>query len=102
MLHVVYRVGDVQKTKDYYTKNFGMKVLRERDVPEEKYSNCFLGYGPEQKGEFFSIELTQNYGVTKYDLGDGFNHMGTENASHGCASNTSTSSGSKTCIVSSI
>mmetsp|Transcript_12939 Transcript_12939/g.39822 ORF Transcript_12939/g.39822 Transcript_12939/m.39822 type:complete len:308 (+) Transcript_12939:115-1038(+) len=75
MLHVVYRVGDINKTKEYYTKCLGMKVLRERDVPDEKYTNCFMGYGPEQKGEHFSIELTYNYGVNKYNLGDGFNHL---------------------------
>eukprot|EP00188_Purpureofilum_apyrenoidigerum_P002561 Plantae.Rhodophyta-Purpureofilum_apyrenoidigerum.ctg2631.p1 GENE.Plantae.Rhodophyta-Purpureofilum_apyrenoidigerum.ctg2631~~Plantae.Rhodophyta-Purpureofilum_apyrenoidigerum.ctg2631.p1 ORF type:complete len:310 (+),score=68.96 Plantae.Rhodophyta-Purpureofilum_apyrenoidigerum.ctg2631:135-1064(+) len=76
MLHVVYRVGNLDKTKEFYTKCLGMKVLRERDNPDEKYTNCFVGYGPEQNGEHFSIELTYNYGVEKYNLGDGFNHLG--------------------------
>jgi len=76
MLHVVYRVGNIEATKKYYTKCFGMKVLRERDVPDDKYTNCFLGYGSERRGEHFSIELTYNYGVEKYDLGNGFKYVG--------------------------
>lgn len=48
MLHVVYRVGDMQKHVDFYTKQLGMKLLRSRDIPEDKYSNAFLGYGPEE------------------------------------------------------
>jgi lactoylglutathione lyase len=24
-----------------------MQLLRQRDIPEDKYSNAFLGYGPE-------------------------------------------------------
>ncbi|OMO91048.1 hypothetical protein COLO4_18658 [Corchorus olitorius] len=74
MLHVVYRVGDLDKTIKFYTECLGMKVLRKRDIPEERYSNAFLGYGPEES--HFAIELTYNYGVDKYDIGDGFGHFG--------------------------
>lgn len=73
MLHVVYRVGDLQAHIDWYTKNFGMKLLRHRDVPDEKYSNAFLGFGPETTN--FALELTYNYGVDSYDLGTGFGHF---------------------------
>jgi lactoylglutathione lyase len=45
-------------------------VLRSRDIPEEKYTNAFLGYGSERKGEHFALELTYNYGVDSYDMGD--------------------------------
>ncbi|CAM9555752.1 unnamed protein product [Ascophyllum nodosum] len=76
MLHVVYRVGDMDRTIKFYQEVFGMELLRYRDVPEDKYSNAFLGYGPESKGEHFSIELTYNYGVPSYEIGDGFNCMG--------------------------
>lgn len=48
MLHVVYRVGDMQKHIDFYTQLLGMKLLRQRDIPQDKYSNAFLGYGPEE------------------------------------------------------
>eukprot|EP00250_Pteridium_aquilinum_P024438 c29078_g1_i1 orf=267-1430(-) len=74
LLHVVYRVGDLEKTIKFYTECFGMKLLRKRDIPEEKYTNAFLGYGPEDS--HFVVELTYNYGVDKYDIGTGFGHFG--------------------------
>jgi lactoylglutathione lyase len=74
MLHVVYRVGDLDKTIKFYTECLGMKLLRKRDIPEEKYTNAFLGYGPEDTN--FVVELTYNYGVDKYDIGTGFGHFG--------------------------
>ncbi|KAI9127614.1 hypothetical protein K1719_000607 [Acacia pycnantha] len=72
-LHAVYRVGDLDRTIKFYTECFGMKVLRKRDVPEEKYSNAFLGFGPEEN--HFVVELTYNYGVSSYDIGTGFGHF---------------------------
>ncbi|KAK8292240.1 hypothetical protein V6Z12_D06G109900 [Gossypium hirsutum] len=74
MLHVVYRVGDLEKTIKFYTECLGMKLSRKRDIPEEQYSNAFLGYGPEDS--HFAVELTYNYGVDKYDIGNGFGHFG--------------------------
>ncbi|KAF8036298.1 hypothetical protein BT93_C2123 [Corymbia citriodora subsp. variegata] len=74
LLHVVYRVGDLDRTIKFYTECLGMKLLRKRDIPEEKYTNAFLGYGPEDS--HFVIELTYNYGVDKYDIGTGFGHFG--------------------------
>ena len=47
MLHAVYRVGNLDQYIDYMKATLGMKLLRYRDIPEEKYSNAFLGYGPE-------------------------------------------------------
>ncbi|XLS54040.1 hypothetical protein HN51_003795, partial [Arachis hypogaea] len=72
-LHAVYRVGDLDRTIKFYTEAFGMKLLRKRDVPEEKYANAFLGFGPEHSN--FVVELTYNYGVTSYDIGTGFGHF---------------------------
>ncbi|XP_073043303.1 probable lactoylglutathione lyase, chloroplastic [Primulina eburnea] len=74
MLHVVYRVGDLDRTIKFYTECLGMKLLRKRDVTDERYTNAFLGYGPEDS--HFVIELTYNYGVDKYDIGTGFGHFG--------------------------
>eukprot|EP00249_Psilotum_nudum_P037229 c999_g1_i1 orf=253-1113(+) len=73
-LHVVYRVGDLDKTIKFYTECLGMKLLRKRDIPQEKYTNAFLGFGPEDTN--FVVELTYNYGVDKYDIGTGFGHFG--------------------------
>lgn len=75
MLHAVYRVGDLGATRKFL-EALGMKLLRERDVPSEKYSNAFYGYGSERKGEYFSLELTYNYGIDSYDIGTGFGHFG--------------------------
>ncbi|XP_059624256.1 lactoylglutathione lyase GLX1-like [Cornus florida] len=72
-LHAVYRVGDLDRTIKFYTECFGMKLLRKRDVPEEKYSNAFLGFGSEES--HFVVELTYNHGVDKYDIGTGFGHF---------------------------
>ncbi|XP_020572271.1 probable lactoylglutathione lyase, chloroplastic [Phalaenopsis equestris] len=74
LLHVVYRVGDLDKTIKFYTECLGMKLLRKRDIPEERYTNAFLGYGPEDS--HFVAELTYNYGVEEYDIGAGFGHFG--------------------------
>ncbi|KAL8118051.1 hypothetical protein AgCh_015810 [Apium graveolens] len=52
-LHVVSRVGDL-----FALSSFGMKLLRKRDIPEEKYTNAFLGFGPEESQ--FVVELTYN------------------------------------------
>ncbi|CAN1199569.1 Lactoylglutathione lyase GLX1 [Linum perenne] len=73
LLHAVYRVGDLDRTIQFYTEGLGMKLLRKRDIPEEKYSNAFLGFGPEVSN--FVVELTYNYGVTSYDIGEGFGHF---------------------------
>uniref|UniRef100_A0A8R7VD25 lactoylglutathione lyase n=1 Tax=Triticum urartu TaxID=4572 RepID=A0A8R7VD25_TRIUA len=81
MLHAVYRVGDLDRTIKCYTECFGMKLLRKRDVPEEKYTNAFLGFGPEDTN--FALELTYSmfidYGVDKYDIGAGFGHFAIAN-----------------------
>ncbi|KAJ0082856.1 hypothetical protein Patl1_10008 [Pistacia atlantica] len=74
MLHVVYRVGDLDRTIKFYTECLGMKLLRQRDIPDEKFTNAFLGFGPEESN--FVVELTYNYGVSSYDIGTGFGHFG--------------------------
>ncbi|KAK4486837.1 hypothetical protein RD792_006570 [Penstemon davidsonii] len=74
LLHVVYHVSNLDKTIKFYTECLGMKVLRKRDLPEDGYSNAFLGYGPEVSN--FTMELAYNYGVDNYDIGTGFGHYG--------------------------
>ncbi|KAF9590272.1 hypothetical protein IFM89_032280 [Coptis chinensis] len=72
-LHAVYRVGNLDKTIKFYTECLGMQLLRKRDIPEENYSNAFLGFGPEET--HFVLELTYNYGKDSYDIGSGFGHF---------------------------
>ena len=73
LLHTMLRVGDMQRSIDFYTKPLGMQLLRTTDRPEHKYSLAFVGYGDES--EHAVIELTYNYGVSHYELGAGFGHV---------------------------
>ena len=73
MLHTMLRVGDMQRSVDFYTKVLGMKLLRTTDRPEQKYSLAFVGYDDEARTAV--LELTYNYGVDRYDLGNAFGHI---------------------------
>ncbi len=74
-LHTMIRVGDLQRSIDFYTKLLGMKELRRRDVPDGKYTLAFLGYGEGNAEGGGEIELTYNYGVEKYEQGTAFGHL---------------------------
>jgi lactoylglutathione lyase len=67
------RVGDLQRSIDFYTRVLGMKLLRTTERPDQKYSLAFVGYGsnPEQA----EIELTYNHGVDHYDMGSAYGHV---------------------------
>jgi lactoylglutathione lyase len=67
------RVGNLDRSVDFYSKAFGMKEIRRNDVPDGKYTLSFVGYGAEESNTV--IELTYNYGVEKYDLGNQFGHL---------------------------
>ncbi|XP_024933995.2 lactoylglutathione lyase GLX1-like [Ziziphus jujuba] len=73
LLHAVYRVGDLDRTIKFCTEALGMKLLRKRDVPEDKYSHVFLGFGPEES--HFALEFIHYYGVTSYEVGTDFGHF---------------------------
>jgi lactoylglutathione lyase len=72
-LHTMLRVGDMQRSIDFYTRVMGMKLLRTTDRPDQNYSLAFVGYGsnPEQA----ELELTYNYGVEKYEMGTAYGHI---------------------------
>jgi lactoylglutathione lyase len=72
-LHTMLRVGDLQRSVDFYTHALGMRELRRRDVPDGKYTLAFVGYGDEETSAV--IELTYNYGIDHYELGNGFGHL---------------------------
>ena len=74
-LHTMLRVGDMQRSVDFYTRILGMRVLRTRDVPEYKYSLTFLGFGNGNADGGAELELTYNYGVTAYEQGTAFGHL---------------------------
>lgn len=73
LLHTMLRVGNLQRSIDFYTQVLGMRLLRTSDNPEYKYTLAFLGYdsNPAQA----EIELTYNYGVDQYDMGTAYGHV---------------------------
>src|SRR5208283_1221578 len=73
-LHTMLRVGNLERSVKFYTELLGMKELRRRDVPDGKYTLSFVGYAGEEAGAGV-IELTYNYGVEKYEIGNGFGHL---------------------------
>ena len=67
------RVGDLQRSIDFYTQVLGMQLLRRSENPEYKYSLAFVGYeGNPAQAE---IELTYNHGTSSYDLGTAYGHI---------------------------
>ncbi|QAV24478.1 lactoylglutathione lyase [Proteus hauseri] len=73
VLHTMIRVGDLQRSIDFYTKVLGMQLLRTSENEEYKYSLAFVGYGDESSGAV--IELTYNWGVNNYEMGTAFGHI---------------------------
>ncbi len=76
ILHTMIRVGDLTRSIKFYTEVLGMKLLRQQDYPDGKFTLAFVGYGPET--EQAAIELTYNYGTERYDIGTGFGHVALE------------------------
>lgn len=75
LLHTMLRVGDMQRSIDFYTKVLGMELIRQTDRPDQKYSLAFVAYGGGNKNGQAELELTYNYGTSKYDLGDAYGHI---------------------------
>ena len=73
ILHTMLRVTDMQRSIDFYTQVIGMKVLRTLNQPPEEYTLTFLGFGDE--AESCALELTYNYGVTNYTMGNAYGHI---------------------------
>ena len=67
------RVGNLQRSIDFYTRVLGMKLLRTTERPEQKYSLAFVGYGTNP--DHAEIELTYNHGVDSYAMGTAFGHL---------------------------
>ena len=76
LLHTMLRVGNLEKSLAFYTDVLGMKLLRRADYPDGKFTLAFVGYTDEQLGAV--IELTYNWGVESYALGNAFGHLAIE------------------------
>jgi lactoylglutathione lyase len=75
ILHTMLRVGDLQRSIDFYTRMIGMNLLRTTDRPEQKYSLAYLAFGRGNADGGAELELTLNHGVDRYDLGTAYGHM---------------------------
>ena len=86
ILHTMLRVTDLEKSLAFYTGVLGMRLLRRTDYPDGKFTLAFVGYTDESSGA--AIELTYNWGVDKYELGDAYGHVAieVEDASAACES----------------
>lgn len=72
-LHTMIRVGNLEKSLDFYTRVLKMELLRQKDYPEGRFTLAFVGYGPEDTHP--AIELTHNWDTESYDIGNGFGHL---------------------------
>lgn len=73
MLHTMIRVGDLERSINFYTQRLGMRFLRKWDFPENKYTLVFLGFDTEKNSTV--LELTYNYGVTSYKHDEAYGHI---------------------------
>ncbi|MEP7062450.1 MAG: lactoylglutathione lyase [Betaproteobacteria bacterium] len=75
LLHTMLRVGDLDRSIDFYTRSLGMNLLRRTDRPAQKYSLAFVGFGAGNGDGHGEVELTHNDGVDHYELGTAFGHL---------------------------
>ena len=75
LLHTMLRVGDLQRSIDFYTEMIGMELLRTTERPEQKYTLAFVGFGGGNRNGEAELELTYNHGVSDYDLGSAYGHI---------------------------
>ena len=73
ILHTMLRTGDLDRSIRFYTEVLGMKLLSRKDYPDGKFTLAFLGYG--RNPEHAEIELTYNWGVDKYEIGNAYGHI---------------------------
>lgn len=73
LLHTMIRVTDLEKSIDFYTNVFEMKLLRKKDFPDGKFTLAFLGYGDES--DHTVLELTHNWETDSYEMGNAYGHI---------------------------
>ncbi len=84
VLHTMIRVGDLERSLDFYSNVLGMKILRRKDYPDGRFTLAFVGYGDESSNAV--IELTHNWDTSAYEIGSGYGHiaLGMENIYTAC------------------
>ncbi len=76
ILHTMLRVGDLKRSIDFYTEVLGMRLIRQSDYPNGRFTLAFVGYGDEK--DEAALELTHNWDTESYDLGNGYGHIAVE------------------------
>lgn len=76
ILHTMIRIGNLEKSKQFYSGILGMQLLREKEYPDDKFTLAFMGYGGENENTV--LELTYNWGTEEYDHGNAFGHVAIE------------------------
>ena len=74
ILHTMLRVTDLEQSLQFYTQVLGMKLLRQKDYPEGRFTLAFVGFGDEQA----VLELTHNWDTKQYELGTAYGHIALE------------------------
>lgn len=84
VLHTMIRVGDLERSLDFYSNVLGMKILRRKDYETGRFTLAFVGYGDESSNAV--IELTHNWDTDRYEIGTGYGHiaLGMENIYTAC------------------
>ncbi|PRY99627.1 lactoylglutathione lyase [Jezberella montanilacus] len=84
ILHTMLRVGNLERSIDFYTTVLGMQVIRSTEYPTGRFTNTFVGYGDESQGAV--LELTYNWDTDHYEIGTGYGHiaLAVENAYEAC------------------
>jgi lactoylglutathione lyase len=76
LLHTMLRVGNLERSIEFYTSVLGMHLLRQKDYPDGRFTLAFVGYGDEKDNTV--IELTYNWDTESYNLGEGYGHIAIE------------------------
>jgi len=76
ILHTMLRVGDLERSIAFYTEVLGMRLMRRKDYPSGEFTLAFLGY--QDEAEAAALELTYNWGVTQYEMGNAYGHLALE------------------------
>ncbi|EEG32518.1 lactoylglutathione lyase [Neisseria flavescens] len=76
LLHTMLRVGNLERSLDFYQNVLNMQLLRRRDYPEGRFTLAFVGYGDE--ADHTVLELTHNWDTESYNLGDAYGHIAIE------------------------
>ncbi|MFN9532478.1 MAG: lactoylglutathione lyase [Cyanobacteriota bacterium] len=73
LLHTMLRVGDLERSLEFYTEVLGMRLLRRKDYPGVRFTLAFVGYGEESENTV--LELTHNWDTEAYEIGEGYGHI---------------------------